>query len=170
VLTGDLLVVGTGNTSAGRGELLALEAATGVVRWRLPLGDAVWSSPVVAGNEIYIGCDDGGVVAIEQANATVPRLAVYHDSTATGRPYVAGGRLAFEYFRGIGYQALDADSLARFLADRIADGIPRTDDSGGLRVMSARAIGPGSWVIGFRSSVLPDRRLLQLRRHAIAGR
>ena len=124
VLTGDLLVVGTGNTNAGRGELLALEAATGVVRWRLPLGDAVWSSPVVVGNEIYIGCDDGGVVAIEEANATVPRLAVYYDSTATGRPFVAGGRLAFEYFRGIGYQALDADSLGRFLADRIADGIP----------------------------------------------
>jgi len=124
VLTGDLLVVGTGNTNAGRGELLALEAATGVMRWRLPLGDAVWSSPVVVGNEIFIGCDDGGVVAIEQANATVPRLAVYYDSTALGRPFVGGGRLAFEYFRGIGYQALDADSLARFLADRIADGIP----------------------------------------------
>jgi outer membrane protein assembly factor BamB len=124
VLTGDLLVVGTGNTGAGRGELLALEVATGVVRWRLPLGDAVWSSPVVAGHEIYIGCDDGGVVAVEQANAAVPRLAVYYDSTAKGRPYVAGGRLAFEYFRGVGYQALDADSLARFLADRVTDGVP----------------------------------------------
>ena len=124
VLTGDLLVVGTGNTGSGRGELLALDAASGTVRWRLPLGDAVWSSPVVAGSEIYIGCDDGGVVAVEQANAAVPRLAVYYDSTTTGRPYVGGGRLAFEYFRGVGYQALDADSLARFLADRIADGTP----------------------------------------------
>jgi hypothetical protein len=84
----------------------------------------VWSSPAVVGSEIYIGCDDGGVVAIEQANAAVPRLAVYYDSTAVGRPFVGGGRLAFEYFRGFGYQALDADSLARFLADRIADGIP----------------------------------------------
>ena len=124
VLTGDLLVVGTGNTGAGRGELLALEVATGTVRWRLPLGDAVWSTPVVAGHEIYIGCDDGSVVAVEQANAAVPRLAVYYDSTAKGRPYVGGGRLTFEYFRGVGYQALDADSLARFLADRIADGVP----------------------------------------------
>jgi len=124
VLAGDLLVVGTATTNAARGELLALEAATGTVRWRLPFADAIWSSPVVVGSEIFIGCDDGGVVAIEQANAVVPRLAVYYDSTATGRPFVAGGRLAFEYFRGLGYEALDADSLAQFFAARIADGVP----------------------------------------------
>ena len=124
VLTGDLLVVGIANTNAGRGELLALDASSGVVRWRLPFGDAVWSSPVVAGNEIYIGCDDGGVVAIEEANASIPRLAVYYDSTASSRPFVGGGRLAFEYFRGVGYEPLDADSLARFLSARIADSVP----------------------------------------------
>ncbi len=124
VLTGDLLVVGAANTNAGRGELLALDASTGIVRWRLPFADAVWSSPVVVGNEIYVGCDDGGIVAIEEANASIPRLAVYYDSTATGRPFVGGGRLAFEYFRGVGYEPLDADSLARFLAARIADGAP----------------------------------------------
>src|SRR5678815_1645785 len=44
VLAGDLLVVGTASTGAGRGELLALEASSGAIRWRLPLGDAVWSS------------------------------------------------------------------------------------------------------------------------------
>jgi len=124
VLTGDLLVVGASNTNAGRGELLALDASTGVVRWRLPFADAVWSSPVVVGNEIYIGCDDGSVVAIEEANASIPRLAVYYDSTAAGRPFVGGGRLAFEYFRGVGYEPLDADSLASFLTARIADGMP----------------------------------------------
>ena len=84
----------------------------------------MWSSPVVVGNEIYIGCDDGSVAAIEEANASIPRLAVYYDSTASGRPFVGGGRLAFEYFRGAGYEPLAADSLARFLADRIADGAP----------------------------------------------
>jgi len=124
VLTGDLLVVGTANTNAGRGELLALDAATGAVRWRLPLGEAVWSTPVVIGNEIYIGCDDGSVVAIEEVNASIPRLAVYYDSTVAGRPFVGGGRLAFEYFRSVGYEPLDADSLARFFAARIADGVP----------------------------------------------
>jgi outer membrane protein assembly factor BamB len=124
VLAGSLLVVGAANTNAGRGEVLALDAPTGVVRWRLPLGDAVWSTPVVVGNEIYIGCDDGGVVAIEEVNASIPRLAVYYDSTVAGRPFVGGGRLAFEYFRGVGYEPLDVESLARFLAARIADGVP----------------------------------------------
>ena len=124
VLTGDLLVVGSANTNAGRGELLALDASTGVVRWRLPFGDAVWSSPVIVGDEIYVGCDDGSVVAIEEANASIPRLAVYYDSTAAVRPFVGGGRLAFEYFRGVGYEPLGADSLAGFLEARIADGLP----------------------------------------------
>jgi eukaryotic-like serine/threonine-protein kinase len=124
VLTGDLLVVGTATTNAGRGELLALDAATGAIRWRLALGEAVWSSPVVAGHEVYIGCDDGSVVAIAEANAAIVRLAVYYDSTTTGRPFVGGGRLAFEYFRSVGYQPLDADSLAGFLAARIGDGAP----------------------------------------------
>ena len=124
VLAGDLLVVGTASTGAGRGELLALQASTGAIRWRLPLGDAVWSSPVAVGGELFIGSDDGGVVAIHEVNATVPRLAVYYDSTTRARPWVAGGRLAFEYFRGLGYQALDADSLATFLAARISDGVP----------------------------------------------
>src|SRR4029078_9463358 len=101
----------------------ALNASTGVVRWRLPFADAVWSSPVVVGNEIYIGCDDGSVVAIEEANASVPRLGVYYDSTSDRRPFVGGGRLAFEYFRGVGYEPLDARSLGRFLAPRHTDGV-----------------------------------------------
>ena len=124
VLTGDLLVVGSANTNAGRGELLALDATTGVVRWRLALGDAVWSSPVVAGHEVYVGSDDGSVVAIAQVSSAIPKLAVFYDSTTSGRPFVAGGRLAFEYFRALGYQALDGDSLARFLLARIQDGAP----------------------------------------------
>lgn len=124
VLAGDLLVAGTAATNAARGEVIALELATGVVRWRLPVDDAVWSSPVVAGNELFIGSDDGSVYAIHQINPAIPRLAVYYDSTETWRPLVAGTRLAFEYFRGIGYQALNADSLVRFLTARIADGAP----------------------------------------------
>jgi len=69
-------------------------------------------------------CDDGSVVAVEETSSSIPRLAVYYDSTAAGRPFVGGGRLAYEYFRSVGYQPLDADSLARFLAARIADSGP----------------------------------------------
>ena len=124
VLTGDLLVVGTAQTNAPRGELLALESATGAIRWRLPFNDAVWSTPVVVGNELFIGSDDGGVYAIHETNKAIPRLAVYYDSTRSGFAFRAGGRLAFEYFRGVGYQALDADSVTRFMTARIQDGAP----------------------------------------------
>ena len=124
VLTGDLLVVGTAQTNAARGELLALEAATGAIRWRLPFTDAVWSTPVVVGNELFIGSDDGNVYAIHETNKAIPRLAVYYDSTRSSFAFRAGGRLAFEYFRGVGYQALDADSVTRFMTARIQDGAP----------------------------------------------
>lgn len=124
VLTGDLLVAGAASTSSGRGELVALDAATGVIRWRLPFGDGVWSSPVVVGGDVYIGSDDGSVVAIHQVNAKVPRLAVYFDSTSSGPAFVGGGRLTFDYFRSYGYETLGRDSLASFLSARIADGGP----------------------------------------------
>ena len=121
---GDVMLAGVGYTNAGRGDLAAFDLATGAIRWRLRLGDAVWSSPVVAGNEIYIGNDDGVVFAIHEVNAKVPRLAVFYDSLAGGAPFVGGARMAFEYFRGLGYHALGRDSLARFLSDRIEDDIP----------------------------------------------
>ena len=124
VIAGDVILAGVGYTNAGRGDLAAFDLATGAIRWRLRFGDAVWSSPVVAGNEIYIGSDVGGVVAIHEVNPKVPRLAVYYDSSAGSGAYVGGARLAFEYFRGLGYETLDKDSLARFLAARIADDTP----------------------------------------------
>jgi eukaryotic-like serine/threonine-protein kinase len=124
VLAGDLVVVGSGSTGSGRGEIIAFEASNGAIRWRLPLGDAIWSSPVVVGHELYIGSDDGGVIAVHEVNPKVPKLAVYYDSTKSSYAYVAGGRFAFEYFRGAGYQAVDSDSVATFMAARIADGMP----------------------------------------------
>ena len=124
VLTRDLLVVATASTNSGRGELLALDVGTGAIRWRLMFPDAVWSTPVVVGNELFIGSDDGNVYAIHETNKLIPRLAVYYDSVRSTLPFRAGGRLAFEYFRGVGYQALDADSIARFMTERIQDGVP----------------------------------------------
>ena len=124
VIAGELLFAGVGYTNMGYGDLLALDIATGTIRWRLRFADAVWSSPVVAGNEIYIGSDDGSVVAIHEVSATVPRLAVYFDSSAAARAFVGGSRLTYEYFRGAGYELLNVDSLPRFLAARIADNAP----------------------------------------------
>jgi hypothetical protein len=122
LLVGTTLLVATENSGGWQGELLAIDAATGVVRWRLALPEAAWSSPVVADGEIYFGCDDGTIVAVQEVSAAPVHLAVFYDSTLTVEHLVDDGRLAFEYFRSAGYQPLGADSLAGFLAARIADG------------------------------------------------
>jgi hypothetical protein len=51
-------------------------------------------------------------------------MAVFYDSTLTEKPATPGGRLALEYFRDLGYQVLDANSLAGFFAERIGDEVP----------------------------------------------
>jgi outer membrane protein assembly factor BamB len=118
------LVVATHKTHAPSGELLAVDPSSGVVRWRLQLAAATNSSPVAWDGELYLGTDGGEILAIEEVSPVVPHLAVFYDSTIAVRPFAAGSRLAFEYFRELGYEPLDANALARFCAARIADGIP----------------------------------------------
>ncbi|HVT39302.1 MAG TPA: PQQ-binding-like beta-propeller repeat protein [Gemmatimonadaceae bacterium] len=124
LLVGDALIVATMLKRGGQGDLLALDAGTGAIRWRLQLGDQVLSSPVAADGELYVGTEAGTVLAIGQANVLVPRLAVYYDSTLANQSLVQHGRLVFEYFHDLGYEALDSVSLAPFLAARVSDGIP----------------------------------------------
>ena len=45
---------GTVYASTGRAELLALDAATGAIRWRKPLGAPARSAPTVADNRLYV--------------------------------------------------------------------------------------------------------------------
>jgi hypothetical protein len=84
----------------------------------------VVSSPTASDGELYVGTDGGSVVAIGPAASDVARLAVYFDSTTRERAFMQGSRLAFEYFRGLGYTALDKDSLPSFLRARVRDGAP----------------------------------------------
>ena len=121
---GDAVVVASYDTRDASGDVLVLDATAGTIRWRLRLDGSVISSPAAYDDELYVGTDGGSIVAIHEVSVAVPKLAVYFDSTSKSKPFVAGGRLAFEYFRGIGYTALDEDSLATFLAARIADGAP----------------------------------------------
>ncbi len=124
LLIGDLLIMGTYPRDSPSGELVALDPAGGAVRWRLNLDAAILSSPVAADGELYVGTEDGSVVAVQQTSPVVPRLAVFYDSALASRGFARGARLAFEYFRELGYQPLNADSLAAFLAARTADSTP----------------------------------------------
>ena len=124
LLIGNTLLAGTYPRDTPNGELLAMDAATGQVRWRLNLDASVLSSPVAFDNEIYLGTEDGSIIAIGQVSPTIPRLAVFYDSTLGRNAFAKGGALAFAYFRDLGYQPLGGDSLAAFLDARIADSVP----------------------------------------------
>jgi eukaryotic-like serine/threonine-protein kinase len=121
---GNSLIIATARTDAAAGDLLALDPAAGTVRWRLPLDEASNSSPAAANGELYLGTEAGTVLAVHEVSPVVPALAVFYDSTLGVKPATPGGRLAFEYFSELGYHRLDADSLARFFAARIADKVP----------------------------------------------
>jgi eukaryotic-like serine/threonine-protein kinase len=121
---GGVVVVGTHPTNAPWGDLLAIDAASGTVRWRLRLDDQINSSPVAADGELYLGTEGGEILAIAEVNPVIPRMAVFYDPAISAEPFAAGTRLAFEYFRELGYEPLDSEGLARFCADRIADGVP----------------------------------------------
>lgn len=124
LVVGNSLVIATARTDAPAGDLLALNPATGAIRWRLPLDEASNSSPAAADGELYLGTEAGTVLAIHEVSSVVPRLAVFYDSTVIDKPATPGGRLALEYFSDLGYQVLDADSLAGFFAARIGDKVP----------------------------------------------
>jgi eukaryotic-like serine/threonine-protein kinase len=124
LVVGTSLVIATARTDAAAGDLMALDPATGTVRWRLALDEASNSTPAAADGELYLGTEAGTVIAVHQVSPVVPALAVFYDSTLTEKAATPGGRLAFEYFRELGYSALDSDSLGRFFASRIRDQIP----------------------------------------------
>jgi outer membrane protein assembly factor BamB len=120
----DLTIIGLYHTEGAGGGVWALDAATGAVRWKLDLDAAVMSSPVAADGELYIGTEDGSVVAIEQVSPVVPRLAVFYDAALSRVARMRAPELALEYFRDLGYDVLASDSLARFMTARISDGVP----------------------------------------------
>jgi outer membrane protein assembly factor BamB len=124
VLVRNLVIVGTEANDSPWGDLLALEAATGKLRWRIRCEEALYSSPVAVDSMLYVGTDAGDLLAIGETNPAIPRLAVYYDSALAQRGTMPGARLAREYFAGLGYDVLGADSLRAFFEARIQDGLP----------------------------------------------
>ena len=117
-VSGDAVYVGD-----WAGNLLAVDARTGAVRWRHRMGGRMLSSPAIADGRIYVGSDDGGIYAYQTAAAPLQR-AVYWDTTMLNANTAAGSLRARDYLRDRDYRVLVADSLAPFLAARIADGAP----------------------------------------------
>ena len=117
-VAGGLVYVG----DAG-GTLYALDRASGAERWRYRAGRRIYSSPVPADGLLYVGNDDGAVYAI-RGGAAALRRAVFWDSALVKANRIAAHAEIRDYLADRGYQVLDADGLARFLGERVADRAP----------------------------------------------
>ena len=122
VVVRDTVYVGSGDR-----RVYALDARSGEVRWSFDTGGMVYGTPAIWDGRLYIGSDDGFVYALRAAEALAPQRAVYWDAGFMARSSVgrqpAHERIA-EYFRGFGYEALDATGLEAFLTERMDDRAP----------------------------------------------
>ena len=127
VLSSPIVVEETVYIAGEGGQLLALEADRGDVRWRYRMRAGSYASPVVADGVVIIGDEAGYLYALEAARDAPPRRAVYwdeslRDASSLGR--AEGHRAILDHFGRHGYDVLDGQDLAGFLAGRIRDGAP----------------------------------------------
>jgi outer membrane protein assembly factor BamB len=54
--------------ATGRAEILAIDAATGAIRWRAPLGAPARSAPTVAADRLFVGTLDNQMLALSTAD------------------------------------------------------------------------------------------------------
>ena len=117
------------------GSLFALDAKSGVERWRFRTGAAVISSPAVGGGVVYFGSDDGFFYALatgpEKPGART-RRAVYWKDVGDKR-WFQGNVAVKDYFVAAGYELLDEAGIARFLAETARRGKIRRRGGGRLR-------------------------------------
>lgn len=104
------------------GWISVLDRTDGTVLWRYRTGGAIKSSPVVVDGIVYTGSDDGRVWALESGTAPTPRRAVFWDEDLGAFSTVGRHETVMEHFRFRGYEVLDAEGLATFLEERVADG------------------------------------------------
>ena len=79
--------------AAGRDRKLhAIERATGNKRWTFKAKGKIDSSPVVAGNRVYFGCDDGRFYAVDLAKGEAVSTYVC-GPRITASPALAAGRI-----------------------------------------------------------------------------
>jgi outer membrane protein assembly factor BamB/serine/threonine protein kinase len=104
VVADGTVYVGCGNGPGSNGRVFAINAANGQSRWSYTTGNGtpfgagggVESSPVVAGNVVYVGSDNGTVYALDTASGhPVWSYTTPTGSSVVSRPALDGGTVYF---------------------------------------------------------------------------
>ncbi len=106
------------------GELWGVEPRTGALRERVHLGERTKSSPWIEGGVLYVGTDEGSVLAVRLVDPPGLARAVYWDESTEELNGVAASETVRDFFAARGYRVLGVDSLAAFLAAHTADRTP----------------------------------------------
>ena len=106
------------------GELWGVDPRTGDVRERVHLGERTKSSPWIEDGVLYVGTDEGSVLAVWLVDPPGLERAVYWDESTEELNGVAASEVVRDWFVARGYKVVGADSLRGFLDARIAGGAP----------------------------------------------
>lgn len=93
-VVGGVVYFGDANFSPDDGNLYAVSAVTGKLKWKVAVGSQVLSSPAVSGGTVYVGAGNGHVYALSAATGAVKwddDLSGLESSGFYGSPTVAGG-------------------------------------------------------------------------------
>ncbi len=108
----------------GAGRLHIGERATGKDLALFRTGATIHSSPVVDGDLVVFGSDDGSVYALRVSDDAPVKRAVFFDSTYLQISQVPNSADISRYLANRSYEVLNAAALASFLEARIADRAP----------------------------------------------
>jgi outer membrane protein assembly factor BamB len=106
------------------GELWGVDVRTGAVGERVQLGVRTKSSPWIEDGVLYMGTDEGSVLAIRLVDPPGLARAVYWDESTEELNGVAASEGVRDFFAARGYRVLGADSLAAFLQARVINRAP----------------------------------------------
>lgn len=88
IVGGKVVYAGTANL-AGAGSMYAFDANSGVIKWHKPLNGGVLASPLLDGDNLYVGTLDGTLYALEAKTGKTlwsyqPKVAGFFDSIWAG--------------------------------------------------------------------------------------